>query len=153
MTIPTKWGQNGGRRAAVAAADADRKERRAKERIACLAPRATLHGALGLACDRRAAKAAASAAANHASYALPPPPPPHAAGAARAAKAAKAARQRHGSCFEWCATHTEDGTQRSTSWAERCAWETLACSACPECPGQPAGAAAAGAAAENTAEA
>mgnify|MGYP004281410463 FL=1 len=49
-------------------------------------------------------------------------------------------------CFEWCAMHTTNGAP--TSWAERCAWETLACSACPECPGQPAGAAA-----ENTAEA
>ena len=44
-------------------------------------------------------------------------------------------------CFDWCATHTTDGAP--TSWAERCAWETLACSACAQCAGRPAGATAA----------
>ena len=58
-----------------------------------------------------------------------------------AAAAAKRAKEESlpASCFEWCAWHTKGDGEPST-WAERCAWTTLACSACLECAGQPGGA-------------
>ena len=50
-------------------------------------------------------------------------------------------------CMSWCMTHERNGVP--TPWPERCAWDTLACSACPECdapvPGTPGDAGVAGA--------
>ena len=34
-------------------------------------------------------------------------------------------------CMSWCMTHEKDGAP--SPWPERCAWDTMACSACPEC--------------------